>query len=298
MLYLRGKMLEKIKNSRYLHEISLILASFFWGIAFIWTKTAMNQGLTATQVILVRYTVSVLMMLPFCIKELKKATKKDWILGLTGGVFIGGGMLVQTMGLGMTTPSNSVFITTTYVVMVPFVSWIVEKKKPQVKMYFCALMALAGLYVLTRVPGEGIVINAATLLTLLSALLFAFQVVFITYAGQRMNVKLLTFMPVLFTAVLALGISVFTGEIHMSSTNMVSSVLNVACAAFFATILAGLMQAASQKHVGSAKSAIYMSLESVFTLIVSVIFGFDAMSLSLIAGGVLIVASIIIAELK
>ena len=126
-------MLNKIKNSKYVYELYLILASIFWAVAFIWIKQAMNDGLSANQIILVRYSVASVMMLPFCIKDIRKITKIQLLYGLIAGIFLGSGMVLQTIALGMSTPSNSAFITTTYVVMVPFVAWAVQKKKPSLK---------------------------------------------------------------------------------------------------------------------------------------------------------------------
>ena len=57
-------MLNKLKNSRFLGEIYLFACVSFWAIAFIWTKDALSYGLSASQVIFVRYTIAVILMLP------------------------------------------------------------------------------------------------------------------------------------------------------------------------------------------------------------------------------------------
>ena len=79
-------MLDKIKNSRFLGELYLFICVFFWAIAFIWTKDALTYGLSANQLIFVRYTIAVLLMLPFVWKDLKKLTKKEIVLGGIGGL--------------------------------------------------------------------------------------------------------------------------------------------------------------------------------------------------------------------
>ena len=69
-------------------------------------------------------------------------------------------MLVQTIALGMTTPSNSAFITTSYVVLTPFVVWALLRQKPKrrsMPVPPCASWA----YVLTRVPGESFSLSLA-----------------------------------------------------------------------------------------------------------------------------------------
>lgn len=291
-------MLEKIKNHKFIYEIYLIIASVFWAMAFIWMKQAMDDGLSPQQVLLVRYSVAVLLMLPFCIKELKQVRKQDVFLGLVGGALMFSGMLAQAIALEISTPSNSAFITTTFVVMVPFVAWAIEKKRPSGKTYVCAVLALIGLYVLTKVPGQSFAIEPATAITALSALIFSFQVVFITYAGRRMSVKLLTFLPLCFVALFTIATTAIKGELAISSPNVGMAVFNVALAALFATIIAGALQVLGQTRVDSSRASIIMSLESVFTCVISVIMGYDALNISLIIGGILIVAAIIISEYK
>lgn len=291
-------MWNKIKNCKYIYELYLIFASVFWAVAFIWIKQAMNSGLLAQQIIFIRYSVAVVIMLPFCFKELMRATKTDLLYGFIGGALLGFGMLAQTVGLGMTTPSNSAFITTTYVVMVPFVAWAVDKKPPKLKVYICAIMALIGLYVLTRVPGESFSLEPSVIPVLLSAVIFSFQVVFVTYAGRKMSVKMLTFLPILVVSISAFLFLTATHGLNFAIPNLKSAVFNVSLTAIFATVIAGVFQVIGQKKVEPSRAAILMSLESVFTCIVSVIMGYDSLSLSLVAGGLIIVCAIIISELK
>lgn len=290
-------MFRKLKNSRFLGEIYLIFTAFLWAISFIWMKDALTYGLKANQVIFVRYTIATLMMLPFCIKDLKRVTKEELFLGFVGGVLLGAAMLLQTAALGMTTPSNTAFITTTYVVMVPFISWIFTRTKPSAKVYLCAALATVGLYILTKTPGEAMHFAPADLLTLGGAVFFALQVVFITYAAKRMSVKMLTFLPLAYISIITLVIAVCTGSVALSGENIPLAMANVAMCALFATILAGICQAAGQKRVEPARASIIMSLESVFTCFVSVILGYDALTLNLIGGGAIIFAAIIISEL-
>ena len=291
-------MLNKLKNSRFLGEIYLFACVSFWAIAFIWTKDALSYGLSASQVIFVRYTIAVILMLPMVWKDLKKLTKTDIILGGIGGLLLGGGMLLQTLGLGITTPSNSAFITTTYVVMVPFVAWIFQRIRPTFKTYLCAGLALVGLYILTKTPGQMMHFEAADLLTLAGAAVLAIQIVYWTYLSKRMSVKMITFLPFVFIAVFTLIIAVATGDIALSGSNIPMAIFNVALCAIFPTIISGMFQAAGQRLVEPSKASIIMSLESVFTMFISVFLGYDALNLNLILGGAIIFSAIIISELK
>ena len=291
-------MLNKLKKSHYLGEIYLLSCVFFWAIAFIWTKNALNFGISANQLIFIRYLIAVILMLPLVYKELKALTKRQVMLGAVGGMLLGGGMVLQTLGLQLTTPSNSAFITTTYVVMVPFAAWILQKIKPTFKTYLCAGLALVGLYILTMTPGQMMHFEAADLLTLAGAAVFAVQIVYWTYISKQMSVKMVTFLPFVFITIFTFIMTLITGEVTLQGENIPMALFNVALCAIFPTICSGILQAAGQRLVEPSKASIIMSLESVFTMFISVILGYDMLNFNLIVGGAIIFTAIIISELK
>lgn len=55
--------------------------------------------------------------------------------GIVIGLFLFLAFYVQTVGLQYTTPSNNAFITASNVVMVPFLWWIISKKRPSLKIF-------------------------------------------------------------------------------------------------------------------------------------------------------------------
>lgn len=113
-----------------------------------------------------------------------------------------------------------------------------------------------------------------------------------------MSVKMITFLPFVFIAVFTLIIAVATGDIALSGSNIPMAIFNVALCAIFPTIISGMFQAAGQRLVEPSKASIIMSLESVFTMFISVFLGYDALNLNLILGGAIIFSAIIISELK
>ena len=182
-------------QNAWLFNLMLIGTAFLWGVSFLWVKDALNAGLDSSFFLFLRYLLASLIWLPFCGKEVKKLTFRQVLMGLTVGFFLYAAMLVQTIALGMTTPSNSAFITTSYVVLTPFVVWALLRQKPQKKIYACAALCFLGLYVLTRVPGESFSLSFGDGLTLVSALLFALQMTFLYRFSSQLPSKVLTFLP-------------------------------------------------------------------------------------------------------
>ena len=63
------------------------------------------------------------------------------------------------------------------------------------------------------------------------------------------------------------------------------------------SFLANFLQAIAQKHTPATTTSLIVSSESVFTSVFSVLFGYDVLTQNLLIGGMLILASIAIAQL-
>lgn len=291
-------MIKKIKNMKFLYEFLLIMVSFLWGMGFIWTKQGMDLGLSPFMFIFLRYTIASLIMLPFCIKELKKITKNDLIYGGIGGVILYISMMAQTTALSDVVPSVAAFLTTTYVVMVPFVSWIISHKKPKLKIYVCAALTLVGMYILTVEPGVAFKFVPATYMLMFTALMFAVHVVYTGIVSKLMNAKLIVIIPFICVSIFSSIQGVVSGGINFDVPQLWLALFYVFMAAAFAAIIAGFLQVAAQKHVESSRAAIIFALESVFTAILSIIYGLETLNLQLLIGGSIIVVAIILSELN
>ena len=62
------------------------------------------------------------------------------------------------------------------------------------------------------------------------------------------------------------------------------------------SFLAQSLQVAAQKHVNPSTASLVLMFESVFGSIFSIMFGFETFTLSLLVGGSLIVASLVVSE--
>lgn len=102
------------------YNFLLVATAFIWGVSFLWVKDALNAGLDSSFFLFLRYLLASLLWLPVCAKELRQATGRQIWMGVVVGFFLYAAMLVQTVALNVTTPSNSAFITTSYVVLTPF----------------------------------------------------------------------------------------------------------------------------------------------------------------------------------
>ncbi len=101
-------------------ELALLGVTVFWGFTFPAMKVSLDYF---PPILFLAYRfglASLLMLLIFERKALKRETfKEGFILGLT--LFFGHGF--QIVGLKYTTASNSAFITSLYVVFTPFIAY-------------------------------------------------------------------------------------------------------------------------------------------------------------------------------
>ena len=286
-----------VTRSKWFLQLLLVLVTLFWGLSYIWVKQITDAGMHVNAFASIRYILATCCMLPLTLRELKTATKTDWKNGFIIGGLLYGALFFQTVGLQYTTPASSAFITTAYVVMVPFVMWVLMKQKPEKQILLAILICVVGLYFLNMQPGQGLAINLGNVLTLICALCWAMQVTYISVAGQQTGTKLLAFLPLLTGAILATLVSLCTGAYGCVPQALPKAWLPVVLCALMPSVGCGLLQAYVQKYLDPANAAVIYTLESVITCVVSILMGFEAFSLRLVLGGSLIIGAVLLAQL-
>ncbi len=114
----------------WIYEIGLVIVAIIWGSGFAGTKLALDGGFTPVQIITSRFLIgSILLNIIFIKKIKRKVNTRILKKGFTLGFLLFSSFLVQTIGLLYTTPSKNAFITTSNVVIVPFLGYFFIKEK-------------------------------------------------------------------------------------------------------------------------------------------------------------------------
>ncbi len=288
-----------LSQRKFFLEGMLVLATLSWGLSFIWAKQVAMSGINMNAYIAIRHAIAMVIMLPFCLKELKTVQKHEIISGILIGAMLYGGIMAQTVGLKYTSPASSGFITTCYVVFVPFTSWLMLKEKPKLKVYFSVALCVAGLYVLTvGSGGDGLEANLGSLLTLICAIIWSFQVSYVSKAGQKCRIKMLALLPMAVMVVIASSAALATGGFNITHEQMQAAWQPMLMCAIFPSVIAGMSQAYAQKYISPSRAAIIYTLESVFALVFSVLMGMEHVTAGLLCGGGLILGGILISEVE
>ncbi|HKS68015.1 MAG TPA: DMT family transporter [Candidatus Acidoferrales bacterium] len=287
-------------NKRLWADIALMTATLIWGATFVVVKDALRD-VSVFVYVAVRFGVSGVVMAAIFWRELRAATARGVSAGAQIGCFLFGGYAFQTAGLKFTTPSKAAFITGSSVVLVPLILAILGLRKITGWIWAGALAALAGLYLLT-VPAEGLgKLNRGDPIVFLGAVMFALHIIFVSRYVERHSVGALTFVQIATTAVLAAAFIPLFMQFHWEQPrwawtgNLVFAILVTSIGS---TVIGFSFQVWSQQYASPTHTAILISLEPVFAALTSWLIAGEHLDGRVLLGAALILAGILLAELK
>lgn len=291
-------MLRSETVQKRLPTLALMLVAVIWGAGFMGVQIALDSGFSEGFILLCRFGVAALLLLAVAHRRIFPIARADLIHSLIAGTLLFLGFYIQTVGLRFTTPSNNGFFTAANVMMVPFIAWALQKKRPPVKLIFCCLIALAGFFLLVWNPGQGFSFNAGDLLTLLSAFFFACQIAYMGIAAAKVELFRLTFLQMSVAFILSLASVAIFERPALAQAQWSSGLPAVLFLGIFCTCACFLMQAWAQSRTGSGKAAVIMSCESLWCMVFSVMLGYERLSAPMVAGGVAIVGAVCLLEVE
>lgn len=277
-----------------LADLGLLYCALFWGVSFVTMKILVGVY-PACWLLFLRFSVSSVMLYIFFHRRINKYFMHE----LKGGVIIGALLFIaiatQTVGLNYIGGGRSAFISAVYVLMVPLLLWVLNKKFPGWLKIFAACLCVAGMYMLTcEEISDASVLGDS--LTVICALTFAVQVIAISRLTQGSDPIALSFVEFVSFAVFALLSSlIFEARPVLLDTKSLPELLFTI---IFATFGCYVMQIVAQKYAEPSHATIIMSLESVFGLVSSMIFLGESMTFFAGIGCALIFASVLISELE
>lgn len=129
------------KKKILLADLALLLAAACWGGGFVAGDIA-AENFSPFFIMAVRFTGAALFMGLLFRRHVKSSTKEDWKAGLILGSLLFVAQPIQIIALKYTSPSKQAFLITTYVIIVPFVSWLVLRKRPGIKAFVAVLLSV------------------------------------------------------------------------------------------------------------------------------------------------------------
>ena len=282
-----------IERRRILAVLGLILVTAIWGGGFVASDIAL-ESLTPMQIMTIRFLIGAVAMALIALREFKTVNWKEIGAGVLMGIALFAGFALQIIGLQYTTPSKNAFLTALNVVMVPFIAFIILRKRIGWKGIVGAIMSVVGVAVLS-LNGD-LTLGLGDALTLLCAVGFAFQIFLTGLFVQRYSAAVLNCVQMATAFVLSLIGMLAMGEFDLSGVTA-DGWWAVLYLGVVSTTICYLLQTACQRYVDETKSAIILSMESVFGTLFSIILLHEVITLRMVIGCAIILAAVLISNL-
>lgn len=137
--------------------ISLILATTIWGFGFVAVKESVTH-ITPIQVLFIRFFSSAFFLIIIYYNSIRSSRLQTIKRGFILGFFLFLAFWTQTIGIFYTTPGKNAFLTSTNVVIVPFLYWLIRGKKPKFFHIVSALLCVLGVFLLSY-SGDAFYLN-------------------------------------------------------------------------------------------------------------------------------------------
>lgn len=278
---------------RILPKFALFSAALIWGSSFFIVKNTVDIFPT-NFLLAIRFTIGCLLLCVLFPKKLTQLNRTCLWQGIVLGLLIFTAYCIQTIGLTDTTPGKNAFLTAAYCILVPFLYWITDKRRPDLYNFSAAFLCLAGIGLVSFDGSFSMRFGDA--MTLISALFFAAHIVAGARFGGKSDPILLTILQ-FGTAAVCSWVLGFTTETFPKEIPL-NAALGLLYLAVFATTIALLLQNIGLKYADPTSGAILLSLESVFGVLFSMLFYKERLTLRLGAGFLLIFIAVILSETK
>ena len=281
----------------FVYKLLIVVATIIWGFSFVVMKDVV-EVLPPAWLLGIRFLMAGAILLAVLWKHVRRMFTRD---ALAAGVVLGAldfaAFWSQTVGLQHTTPGINAFLTATYCVIVPFLWWIIARKRPTVFNIGAAVLAVIGIWLVSVTSSDNsLSMGYGETMTLLCALLFGLHMVYVSKFSRKNDVLVLTVIQFFTEGTLGCVFGAATETLPALSAITPSIVASMVFLAVFASVIAFGIQNVALAYIPPAQGALLLSLESVFGVVFSVLLYGEVVTGRLLLGFALIFAAIVISE--
>ncbi|MBI4890996.1 MAG: DMT family transporter [Acidobacteria bacterium] len=275
-------------------ELALVVVALIWGSAFVVVKEALADVSTFAFLGL-RFAIAAVLLAVVLRKHLGRARVAEWKGGMVCSGLLFLGFALQTAGLRVTTASKSAFLTGLYIVLVPLLGSFVKRSRPRWMELAGAVLATAGTALMTS-GGLDAHLNLGDAMTAGCAVAFAAHLLAVEHYSRKMDYERLSLYQVAGVALLS-GLA--AGSVETPRVVWTTALwIGLITTAVLATALSFALYTWAQKHTSATKAVLILALEPVFAGLVAWALIGEDWSVGSLGGAALIVAGIVLAELK
>jgi drug/metabolite transporter (DMT)-like permease len=245
----------------------LIVATLFWGGSFVFNKVAFRE-VPPVHFMFIRFSLATLIMGIFCLRRFPRINRRIIGKGAVVGLALGIANISFVLGVNGTTVSRAGFLNNLFVLIIPFLSFLIWRERVERWNLAGIFLALAGLWQLASGGAEGF--NHGDLLSSLCALFIALHIILVSRLLRDEDVYLVTFTQ--FATVAAIGaVLVLILPPATFSFGPVSTAALIYCA-IFPTIICFTIQNTYQRFTTPTRAGLIYTLDPVWSMLGGVVF--------------------------
>jgi drug/metabolite transporter (DMT)-like permease len=243
-------------------DLLLLAAAAIWGFAFLFQKSAMEH-VGPIQFVAARALVASLALAPFAVREMRGggvAWARVWRAALPAGMAFFTGALLQQWGLVTATVTNTGFLTALYVVVTPFIAWVLLGGRPPPIIWGAVALSFLGTWLLGG--GTLAAFAGGDALVAASAVFWALHVVLVGRAGGI--ARPVAFTTLQFVVVALLGLCLAPLVETVSVAGLSAAWAEIAYVGLLSSALTFTLFSIALRHTGPSEAAVIVSTETLF----------------------------------
>ena len=269
-----------------------LLVAMVWGGGFIATSAALNTFDPFT-VLMIRFVGAAAVCWIIVAVQKKHISWEVVKRSIWSGVFLYLAFAFQTFGLDLTETGMNAFLTAVNVVLVPYLTWMLTKKKPKAIQLVASMICFIGIGCLSLSSGS-FRFRFGDVLSLICAFMFAAQIIATEHATVDADPMVVNAVQMSVAAVLAVPFALIFESwptvITLEALGSVSYMI------FIATWLAYQLQTTAQKYTDASSASVLLCTECLFANIFGYFLLHETKTPIMIIGGILIFISVLLVE--
>jgi drug/metabolite transporter (DMT)-like permease len=230
-------------------------------------------------------------------KRLKTMTIDYLKIALPTGIFYALAALLQTIGLQYTTPTQYIFLENLSCLVVPFLSWILIKRKPSIFKIFAAVICLGSSFILSGLDFSSgrISFGVGEISCGMAGILYGANIAITGAYAKRLSPALYVMIHSWARGVISLILAFVLHGIGLEMIKLptIPWLYPIVCV-YVLIVITGcwIVRTGALKYVDASVVAVLMPLSAVVTSICSVVLGIEPLTINLVLGGGLGLAAV------
>ena len=287
--------------------VALIAVVLIWSFSpIIANMKVVKNNYSPGMIIAVRSLFAVLALAVFNAKKLKNIGKDYFKVAVPSGVALAVGTLCQMVGYRYeAAPGESAVLENLALIVIPILLFVFTKKKPSWAKIFAAVLCFIGSAIIALAGSGGNLfsVSLGKWLASIAGILYGVNFVITGVYAKELDSGVYVFIQIIIQTIAAFGYALIGEKLLMAEENIFAytwDILPMATVAVMGIVATGIcwgLRAHCLKSIPVMVVSVIMPFSTVLTGIWSTVGGMEKVTWNLLVGGLVVIASILIAQL-